>query len=90
MPRLHAVHVCPIALILFSLSNVCFAQGSRGSIAGKIVDQQNAVIPGASVTVKNVLTGVTASSSPIRPATTKPTSWIPGPIPSRWSRPDLR
>ena len=55
----HAGRICVIALILCSLSLVCFAQGSRGSITGRILDQQNAVVPGAVVVVKNLLTGVT-------------------------------
>src|ERR1022692_360322 len=59
MPRLRVGLIGAMALTVFSLSPIGFAQGSRGSIAGRIVDQQNAVIPGASVVVKNVLTGVT-------------------------------
>ena len=59
MPRLRVGLIGAMALTVFSLSPIGFAQGSRGSITGRIVDQQNAVIPGASVVVKNVLTGVT-------------------------------
>jgi len=58
MPRLHAARIGAIVLIALSLAPVCFAQGSRGSITGRIIDAQNAVIPGAAVTVKDVLTGV--------------------------------
>jgi hypothetical protein len=57
MPRLHLDRLCAWALFALSLSPVCFAQ-SRGSITGTVVDQQNSVIPGASVTVKDVLTGL--------------------------------
>ena len=60
MPCLHAVRVCALAPILLSLSTVCLAQGSRGSITGRILDQQTAVIPGAAVTVKNLQTGLTS------------------------------
>jgi len=62
MPRLRVELVGAIALTFVSLSSVCFAQGSRGSITGRIVDQQNAVMPGASVSIKNVLTGVMTKS----------------------------
>ena len=43
---------------LLSLAAICPAQETRGSITGKITDSQNALIPGAPVTVTNVLTGV--------------------------------
>src|ERR1035437_1507042 len=49
------------AVLLFaslSVSTVCLAQGSRGSITGKVTDPQSAVVPSAIVTVLNVLTGV--------------------------------
>jgi hypothetical protein len=62
MLRSHAGRLCAVAPILFSLVTVCFAQGSRGSITGRILDQQNAVIPGAVVNVKDVLTGVTTKA----------------------------
>src|ERR1017187_8879360 len=54
-------HLRCTAVLLFaslSMSSVCLAQGSRGSITGKISDPQSAVVPGAVVTVLNVLTGV--------------------------------
>jgi len=53
-------HIWAVALIVLSLSADCFAQGSRGSITGRILDQQSAVIPGANVIVRNVQTGVTS------------------------------
>jgi len=55
----HAWRIYVIAPLLFSSAAFCFAQGARGSITGRILDQQSAVIPGASVTVKDVLTGGT-------------------------------
>jgi len=58
MQRLHRLRICAISLALFSLSAIGFAQGSRGSITGKILDPQNAVIPGATVVVTDVLNGV--------------------------------
>jgi len=54
MPRL-AASLCLAALVA---SSVLFAQESRGSIGGKVLDPQNAVVPGANVTVTNAETGV--------------------------------
>ena len=50
-----ALFVCVTLLSAFS---VCLAQESRGSITGKIVDPQNAVMVGANVTVTNTATNV--------------------------------
>src|ERR1035438_3464582 len=50
-----ALLVC-VVLLMAGIS--CFAQESRGSITGKVVDPQNAVVPGAKVTVTNVETNV--------------------------------
>ena len=47
--------VC-VVLLLTGMS--CFAQESRGSITGKVIDPQNAVVPGAKVIVTNVDTNV--------------------------------
>jgi hypothetical protein len=60
MPRLHSQRGRALVLgaALLSLSAICPAQETRGSITGKITDPQSAVIPGAPVTVTNVLTGV--------------------------------
>ena len=44
--------------LLLSLSTVCLAQESRGSITGKVVDPQNSVVPGATVLVTNTATNV--------------------------------
>jgi len=48
------LHVLALSLVLPA---VCYAQGARGSITGRITDPQNSIIPGASVTVKDTLTG---------------------------------
>lgn len=60
MPRPHSLRRRALVLgaALLSLSAICPAQETRGSITGKISDPQNAVIPGAPVTVTNTLTGV--------------------------------
>jgi hypothetical protein len=60
MIRLHSQRSRTLVLgaALLSLSVICPAQETRGSITGKITDPQSAVIPGAPVTVTNTLTGV--------------------------------
>jgi hypothetical protein len=58
MPRLHLGYTAALLFASLSISSVCLAQGSRGSITGKITDPQSAVVPGASITILNVLTGV--------------------------------
>jgi len=58
MSLLRGGRICAILSIFLSLPAVCFAQ-SRASITGRIMDQQDAVIPGAAVTVKSLQTGVT-------------------------------
>ena len=58
MHRTHLAHACATALAFLSVSALCFGQ-SRGSITGKVTDQQNAVIPGASVVVRDLLNGGT-------------------------------
>ena len=50
-----ALSLCAV-LLLAAIG--CFAQESRGSITGKVVDPQNAVVPGAKVTVTNSATNV--------------------------------
>jgi hypothetical protein len=44
--------------VLSLAATICFAQESRGSITGKVIDPQGAVVPGAKVTVTNVQTNV--------------------------------
>ncbi len=50
--------VAGLAFVLLSIPAACLAQGARGSISGKVTDPQDAVIPGAPVTVLNTQTGV--------------------------------
>lgn len=49
-----------VYLAAFALAaGVCWSQESRGSITGKVVDPQGAVVPNASITVTNTETNVT-------------------------------
>ena len=48
-----------IALLLAGMS--CFAQESRGSITGKVLNSQAAIVPGAKVTVTNMETNVSTT-----------------------------
>ncbi|MGH9659759.1 MAG: carboxypeptidase regulatory-like domain-containing protein [Bryobacteraceae bacterium] len=50
-----------LCLALFSLIQRGDAQETRGEIVGLVIDSQNAVIPGASVAVRNVNTGAIVS-----------------------------
>jgi hypothetical protein len=50
-----ALVVCAVLLLAGTL---CFAQESRGSITGKVLDPTGAVVPGAKVTVTDVGTNV--------------------------------
>src|SRR3954469_1408335 len=53
-----------LLMLLTALSViVCVAQTSMGSISGSVADQNEAVIPDALVTIKNVGTGFTRSAS---------------------------
>src|SRR5271157_5154597 len=49
--------------LLLSISTVCLAQESRGSITGKVIDPQNAVVPGAAVEVTNTATNVSGHAT---------------------------
>jgi outer membrane receptor protein involved in Fe transport len=51
-----------VALAAFAAAPV-YAQGTSGTIAGRIVDEQGAALPGATVIGKNVETGFTRASS---------------------------
>jgi len=55
-------HLVAILLLLVSLCVNAAAQDSRGSINGKITDPQDAVLPGVTVTLKNVATNVEVTS----------------------------
>ncbi len=61
-PKMHhtrLTRVSALALMMIALAAIAFAQGSRGSITGKITDAQGAVVPAAPVIVRNISTGVT-------------------------------
>src|SRR5205814_2503261 len=59
MPR--GVSRCALALFLSLVTTLAYAQGtSTSSISGVVVDSHDAVIPGATVVIKNNATGTTA------------------------------
>ena len=47
-------------IVLLTCASV-FAQGTSGTITGRVVDQQGAAVPGATVTAKSTTTGFTRS-----------------------------
>src|SRR5476649_1682423 len=46
------------ALLLFGVATV-FAQQTTGTVTGRVLDQQGAAVPGATVTAKSATTGFT-------------------------------
>jgi hypothetical protein len=50
---------CRLACSLFLAASFCHAQLDRGTIAGSVTDQHNAVIGGATVVITNTATGQT-------------------------------
>ena len=50
-------------LILILASLTATAQEFRGSLAGKIMDPNGAVVPGGKVDIKNVETGIVSSAT---------------------------
>ena len=50
-----------IACLMAALSASAFAQGGNASLGGAIEDQSKALIPGVSITAKNVATGITTT-----------------------------
>jgi len=54
--------VCAAVLLVVS-TTVATAQAPTGTIAGTVLDQQNAVLPGATITVKNTATGLTRTAA---------------------------
>jgi outer membrane receptor protein involved in Fe transport len=52
-----------ILSLVFCLSAVAFGQGELAQLSGTVVDPQNAVVPGATVTVTSTRTGFTRSTT---------------------------
>jgi len=65
--------------LLLSISTVCLAQESRGSITGKVVDPQNSVVPGAAVVVTNTATNVSDHATTNQTGYFEVVSLNPGP-----------
>ena len=51
------------ALLLLLSSASAFAQQTTGNITGRVVDQQGAAVPGASITAKNPATGLSRTET---------------------------
>src|SRR5580765_5726647 len=47
-----------VAILLLTCASV-FAQGTNGTVTGRVVDQQGSAVPGATVTAKSATTGFT-------------------------------
>src|SRR5262249_14043572 len=54
--------LCAVTLVAF-LACTAPGQTSTGSISGTVADQNHAVIPGATVTIRNTATGYTRSTT---------------------------
>ncbi len=59
--RRHIHTVFAIVVLLAGLASAAIAQGTTGSISGLVVDQSKSVLPGVTVEVRNVDTGVVRS-----------------------------
>lgn len=60
-PFRYAVSLCVFVLIMGSFALTASAQEFRGSISGTVTDPNGAIIPGATVAVKNVDTNIAAT-----------------------------
>ena len=49
------------ALVVLGTATATFAQQTTGTIAGRVLDEQKAAVPGATITAKNDSTGFTRS-----------------------------
>ncbi|HEY6349247.1 MAG TPA: TonB-dependent receptor [Candidatus Angelobacter sp.] len=58
-----AVILAIAAVLALTVSSPLFAQSERARIIGTVTDPQGAVVPGASVTVTNVATGVSSKTT---------------------------
>jgi outer membrane receptor protein involved in Fe transport len=56
-------HLFGAAITLLLTCASAFAQGTTGTITGRVVDQQGAAVPGATVTAKSATTGFTRSET---------------------------
>src|SRR5437764_15126939 len=63
MVKFRFPRVIQVALLLLTLFGAAAAQEFRGSITGKVTDSNGAVVPGATVTVKNLETNVEATAT---------------------------
>jgi len=59
----HTRQLFPALLMLFSLSVSSFAQNINASISGEVLDERNAVVPGAQVTARNLNTNATRTTT---------------------------
>jgi Carboxypeptidase regulatory-like domain/TonB-dependent Receptor Plug Domain len=59
-PRRFVFLFCPF--LLFSLTSSLYAQSASGTIAGTVTDASGAVIPGATVTIENPVSGLTRTA----------------------------
>ena len=74
-----------VACVILADATLVLAQGGLGTLAGRLVDQNDAVLPGVTVTATNTRTNVsTAGASPSRNscATTKKRARAPNAIPT--------
>jgi hypothetical protein len=54
--RKSLLHLLPVPALILSVSTACWAQASRGAIAGSVHDPAGAVVPNATVTITNTET----------------------------------
>ena len=56
--NLLSFRISAVLLVLFSLGGALFGQQTSGNIQGTVYDQSGATVPGATVTARNVATGI--------------------------------